>query len=171
MNVPSRAFWRCAAFPSPTTSANASPPAPTSPASTAGSTGPARSSARRSCSPRVPVGHSHPGPRSATATPTGRSAVPQPRSPPGDYDVYVLQYELPAGVTSQQYTLWTYGVGQGTPAVTPTVTPAEQRVSPGDHPEITLTWPGATKGERYMGVVEFGDGKAVTGRTQLSVTP
>ncbi|WP_327723517.1 hypothetical protein [Streptomyces europaeiscabiei] len=47
--------------------------------------------------------------------------------PPGDYAVYVLQYELPAGTTSQQYTLWSWKVGQGTPAVTPTVTPSEQQ--------------------------------------------
>ncbi len=44
--------------------------------------------------------------------------------PPGDYDVYVLQSALPVGTTSQQYTLWSWKVGQGTPAVTPTVTPA-----------------------------------------------
>ncbi|MGW0706641.1 S8 family serine peptidase [Streptomyces sp. NPDC002643] len=91
--------------------------------------------------------------------------------PPGDYDVYVLQYELPAGTTSQQYTLWTYEVGQGTPAVTPAVTPAEQKVTSGDRPEITLTWPDAAKGERYVGVVEFGDGETKVGQTALTVTP
>ncbi|MDX2932399.1 S8 family serine peptidase [Streptomyces ipomoeae] len=91
--------------------------------------------------------------------------------PPGDYDVYVLQYELPAGTTSQQYTLWTYEVGQGTPAVTPTVTPSTQQVTAGTRPEVTVTWPDAKKGERYVGVVEFGDGETVTGRTPLTVTP
>ncbi|WP_328506685.1 S8 family serine peptidase [Streptomyces sp. NBC_00391] len=91
--------------------------------------------------------------------------------PPGDYDVYVVQYELPAGTTSQQYTLWSWKVGQGTPAVTPTVTPAGQKVSAGDHPEITVSWPDATRGERYVGVVEFGDGSAAVGHTPLTVTP
>ncbi|WP_338897128.1 S8 family serine peptidase [Streptomyces sp. TG1A-60] len=91
--------------------------------------------------------------------------------PPGDYDVYVLQYELPAGTTSQQYTLWSWKVGQGTPAVTPTATPAEQSVSAGDHPDVKVSWPEATRGERYVGVVEFGDGSAVVGHTPLTVRP
>ncbi|KPI03981.1 Cucumisin [Actinobacteria bacterium OK074] len=91
--------------------------------------------------------------------------------PPGDYDVYVLQYALPTGHTSQQYTLRSWEIGQGNPAVTPTVTPAEQRVIAGDHPEITVSWPGATRGERYVGVVEFGDGSTIVGRMSLKVTP
>ncbi|MGI5423886.1 S8 family serine peptidase [Streptomyces sp. CA-179760] len=91
--------------------------------------------------------------------------------PPGDYDVYVLQYILPAGTTSQQYTLWSWKVGQGTPAVTPTVTPAEHNVSAGDRPEITVSWPDATRGRRYVGAVEYGDGSTTLGRTVLTVTP
>jgi hypothetical protein len=92
--------------------------------------------------------------------------------PPGDYDVYVLQYGLPAGATSQQYTLWSWEVGQGTPAVTPTVAPATQKVTAGDRTEVTVTWgSAATRGERYVGVVEFGDGSTVVGRTALAVTP
>ncbi|WP_329280569.1 S8 family serine peptidase [Streptomyces sp. NBC_01451] len=91
--------------------------------------------------------------------------------PPGDYDVYVLQYELPAGTTSQQYTLWSWKVGQGTPAVTPTVTPAKQHVSAGDHPEITVSWPNTTPGQRYVGAVEYGDGTTGLGHTALTVTP
>lgn len=91
--------------------------------------------------------------------------------PPGDYDVYVVQYELPAGTTGQQYTLWSWKVGQGTPAVTPAVTPAGQTVTAGDHPKVTVTWPDAVRGERYVGVVEFGDGSAIVGRTPLTVTP
>ncbi|WP_149823549.1 S8 family serine peptidase [Streptomyces tailanensis] len=92
--------------------------------------------------------------------------------PPGDYDVYVLQYELPAGATSQQYTLWSWKVGQGEPALPPTVSPSSQRVTAGDRPEVTVTWgSGATRGERYVGVVEFGDGETVVGRTPLMVTP
>ncbi|MFI9170032.1 S8 family serine peptidase [Streptomyces lincolnensis] len=91
--------------------------------------------------------------------------------PPGDYDVYVLQYELPAGTTSQQYTLWSWKVGQGTPAVTPTVTPAEQNVSAGDRPEVTVSWPDAARGGRYVGAVEYGDGSTALGQTALTVTP
>ncbi|MDQ1046331.1 S8 family serine peptidase [Streptomyces sp. V4I2] len=91
--------------------------------------------------------------------------------PPGDYDVYVLQYRLPAGTTSQQYTLWSSEVGQGAPAVRPSVTPPSQQVTAGDRPELTVTWPDAVRGERYVGVVEFGDGSTTVGRTPLTVTP
>lgn len=91
--------------------------------------------------------------------------------PPGDYDVYVLQYELPAGTTSQQYTLWSWKVGQGAPAVSPTVTPAKQNVSAGDRPEVTVAWPDATRGQRYVGAVEYGDGSTTLGHTVLTVTP
>ncbi|WEH16670.1 S8 family serine peptidase [Streptomyces sp. VNUA24] len=91
--------------------------------------------------------------------------------PPGDYDVYVVQYDLPAGTTSQRYTLWSWKVGQGAPAVTPAVTPAGQTVSAGDHPKVTVAWPDAVRGERYVGVVEFGDGSATVGRTPLTITP
>ncbi|MGJ5797940.1 hypothetical protein ACSCB1_01945 [Streptomyces europaeiscabiei] len=91
--------------------------------------------------------------------------------PPGDYDVYVLQYKLPAGTTSQQYTLWSSEVGQGAPAVRPSVTPSSQQVTAGDRPELTVTWPDAVRGERYVGVVEFGDGSTTVGRTPLTVTP
>ncbi|BBC34810.1 hypothetical protein SGFS_061040 [Streptomyces graminofaciens] len=91
--------------------------------------------------------------------------------PPGDYDVYVLQYELPAGTAGQQYTLWTWKVGQGDPTVTATVTPATQKVTAGDRPKVTVSWPTATKGERYVGFTEFGDGSRTLGRTTLTVTP
>ncbi|WSQ14297.1 S8 family serine peptidase [Streptomyces sp. NBC_01231] len=91
--------------------------------------------------------------------------------PPGDYDVYVLQYELPAGTTSQQYTLWSWKVGQSTPAVTPTITPAQQHVSAGDRPQVTVSWPDATRGQRYVGAVEYSDGTTTLGHTALTVTP
>ncbi|SFO04099.1 PA domain-containing protein [Streptomyces sp. cf124] len=91
--------------------------------------------------------------------------------PPGDYDVYVLQYELPADAAGQRYSLWSWKVGEGAPAVTPTVTPAAQTVGKGDRPKVTVSWPGAVHGERYVGAVEFGDGSANVGRTPLIVRP
>lgn len=90
--------------------------------------------------------------------------------PPGDYDVYVVyvvQYDLPAGTTSRRYTLWSWKVGQGAPVVTP----AGQTVSAGDHPKVTVAWPDAVRGERYVGVVEFGDGSATVRHTPLTITP
>ncbi|WP_406197688.1 S8 family serine peptidase [Streptomyces europaeiscabiei] len=90
--------------------------------------------------------------------------------PPGDYDVYVLQYELPAGTTAQQYTLWSWKVGQGEPDAPATVTPAGRPVAAGDRPELKVTW-SALKAAPYVGLVEYGDGSTTFGRTVLTVTP
>ncbi|WP_280883509.1 hypothetical protein [Streptomyces pseudovenezuelae] len=73
-------------------------------------------------------------PSTSSTPPATRSAAPTPAPtntdlPPGDYDVYVLQYRLPAGTTSQQYTLWSSEVGLGAPAVRPSVTPPSQQVT------------------------------------------
>jgi hypothetical protein len=35
---------------------------------------------------------------------------------------------------------------------------------------VTATWSGLTAGQRYLGVLEFGDGSQVVGRTILGVT-
>lgn len=90
--------------------------------------------------------------------------------PPGDYDVYVVQSQLPEGSTSQQFTLWTWKVGQNTPAVRAVVTPATQQVVAGDLRDLTVTWPGTVPGERDLGVVEYGDGSSTVGRTTLTFT-
>ncbi|MDX2548631.1 S8 family serine peptidase [Streptomyces sp. WI04-05B] len=91
--------------------------------------------------------------------------------PPVDYDVYVRQSELPTGTTSQQYTVRSWKVGQGTPAVTPTVTPSEQNASAGDRPDVTVSWPDAKRGQQYVGAVEYGDGSTTLGHTALTATP
>ncbi|MEV0224937.1 S8 family peptidase [Streptomyces sp. NPDC050704] len=91
--------------------------------------------------------------------------------PPGDYDVYVVQYNAPNGTGSQPYTLLLWKVGQTTPAVRPTVTPAAQPVTPGAPLGLTVAWPDAVPGERYVGIVEYGDGSQDLGRTRLAVTP
>ncbi|GCB47586.1 peptidase S8 and S53, subtilisin, kexin [Streptomyces sp. NL15-2K] len=91
--------------------------------------------------------------------------------PPGDYDVYVVQYDMPKGTDSQQYTLRLWKVGQTTPAVRPTVTPATQPVTPAALRGLTVAWPDAVRGERYVGIVEYGDGSQAVGLTRLAVTP
>ncbi|WP_306457927.1 S8 family peptidase [Streptomyces sp. SA15] len=91
--------------------------------------------------------------------------------PPGDYDVYVVQYDMPEGTDSQQYTLRLWKVGQTTPAVRPTVTPATQPVTPAALRGLTVAWPDAARGERYVGIVEYGDGSQAVGLTRLAVTP
>ncbi|KPI09466.1 Cucumisin [Actinobacteria bacterium OK074] len=93
--------------------------------------------------------------------------------PPGDYDVYLVQYALPDGTTSQPYTLRTWTVGHGTPAAGATVTPATQDIPADGRPTVTVAWPDATPGETYLGVVTYSDGTGSepVGSTVLTVTP
>jgi subtilisin family serine protease len=91
--------------------------------------------------------------------------------PPGDYDVYVVQYHLPKGTDSQRYTLRLWKVGQTVPAVRPTITPATQSVTPAARRGLTVVWPDAARGERYVGLIEYGDGSRPEGLTRLAVTP
>ncbi|MEH0416857.1 S8 family serine peptidase [Streptomyces sp. B21-083] len=91
--------------------------------------------------------------------------------PPGDYDVYIVQYALPPGATGQSYTLWTWRVGQGAPDAPAEVSLATRPVSPGKGAEFTVTWRGTVPGKRYTGVVEYSDGSTAVGRTILTLTP
>lgn len=91
---------------------------------------------------------------------------------PGTYEVYVVQFSLPEGVTSQPYTLHTWLLG---PDIQPdgpaTVTPAERQVNQGDTVETTVSWRDLTPGGVYLGLVEYGDGSDKVGTTVLTVTP
>ncbi|WP_371661092.1 S8 family peptidase [Streptomyces sp. NBC_00280] len=91
---------------------------------------------------------------------------------PGTYEVYVNQYALPEGVTSQTYTLHTWLIGPGTrPDHPATATPAERKVAAGDTVETTVSWRDLTPGGEYLGVVEYGDGTDTVGSTVLTVEP
>ncbi|MBW8739357.1 MAG: S8 family serine peptidase [Streptomyces turgidiscabies] len=91
---------------------------------------------------------------------------------PGTYEVYVNQYALPEGVTSQPYTLHTWLLGPDSQPDRPaTVTPAERRVDAGDTVETTVSWRDLTPGGVYLGLVEYGDGTGRVGTTVLTVTP
>ena len=91
---------------------------------------------------------------------------------PGTYEVYVNQYALPEGVTSQTYTLHTWLIGPNIQPDRPaTATPAERQVVPGDTVETTVSWRDLTPGSAYLGLVEYGDGTGTVGRTVLTVTP
>jgi hypothetical protein len=93
---------------------------------------------------------------------------------PGTYDVYINQFTLPQGVTSQPYTLHTWLVG-GTakPDHPATVTPAEQEVTPGDTPDVTVSWRNLPTGagKAYFGVVGYGNRTDTIEQTALMVTP
>ncbi|MEV0223107.1 S8 family serine peptidase [Streptomyces sp. NPDC050704] len=101
----------------------------------------------------------------------GNGSDEQNDLPPGDYDVYIVQYALPPGASAQSYTLWTWRVGQGTPDAPAEVTPATRPVSPGKGAEFTVTWRGTVPGKRYTGVVAYSDGSTTAGRTILTLTP
>ncbi|MDG5801413.1 S8 family peptidase [Streptomyces ossamyceticus] len=90
---------------------------------------------------------------------------------PGTYEVYVNQYALPQGATSQPYTLHTWLIGKDTaPEHTATVTPAEQRVPQGTTAEVTVSWRDLPAGRTYLGLVRYGDGTDTVGGTVLTVT-
>ncbi|MEU1514915.1 S8 family serine peptidase [Streptomyces sp. NPDC005811] len=89
---------------------------------------------------------------------------------PGDYDVYVVQEDMPKGIDSQQYTLRLWKVGQELPAVRPTVGPATSPVTPATLRGLTVTLPDAARGEQYVGIVEYGDGSRRVGLTRLAIT-
>ncbi|QNP68709.1 S8 family serine peptidase [Streptomyces roseirectus] len=90
---------------------------------------------------------------------------------PGTYTVYVNQYVVPSGVTSQPFALryWLIGSGAGHAAA---VSPASQRVAMGAEPGVGVSWKGlsADVSPVYLGVVEYGDGSRTVGRTLLSVS-
>ncbi|MDW4907287.1 S8 family serine peptidase [Streptomyces sp. ADMS] len=105
-------------------------------------------------------------------TSPGPSSDEQIDLAPGTYEVYVNQYALPEGVTSQTYTLHTWLIGAGTqPDNAATVTPAERQVAAGDTVETTVSWRDLTPGSAYLGLVEYGDGTDTVGSTVLTVTP
>ncbi|MFF6785723.1 S8 family serine peptidase [Streptomyces sp. NPDC012510] len=104
--------------------------------------------------------------------PTGGSDEYVDLIEPGRYEVYVNQFALPEGATSQTYTLHTWLVGQDSHPDRPaTVTPAEQRVSLGGTADVTVSWRDLPTGHTYLGLVGYGDGTDTVGSTLLTVTP
>ncbi|MFI1213493.1 S8 family serine peptidase [Streptomyces sp. NPDC020802] len=91
---------------------------------------------------------------------------------PGTYTVYVVQYSLPQGTTSQPYTLHTWRIGKNAePDHTATVTPAEQQVTMGKPAEVKVSWQNLPADRSYLGVLHYGDGIDTAGTTFLTVTP
>jgi hypothetical protein len=89
---------------------------------------------------------------------------------PGDYDIYVVQYALDSGVTEQDVKLHTFMVGP-TPAGNLSAVPPSQPVTAAGAANVTVTWTGLTAGTRYLGVVEYGNGSTVVGRTVIAIAP
>jgi len=90
---------------------------------------------------------------------------------PGTYVVYLNQYALPQGATSQPYTLRTWLIGKDTKPDHPaTVTPATQPVTLGTPAGVTVSWKDLPPARTYLALVDYGNGTASVGRTLLTVT-
>ena len=87
--------------------------------------------------------------------------------PAGTYDVYIVQFAVPAGQSQQTAKLNTFVVGNA--AANLTVTPASQPVATGAMVTVRVAWSGLTPGKHYLGLVEYGEGATVRGRTVIAV--
>jgi hypothetical protein len=99
---------------------------------------------------------------------TGGSAEEGVTVPAGSYDIYVVQFALPAAVTENDVKLHTFIVGP-TATGNLTVTPASQPTTAGAAKSVTATWSGLTPGKYYLGIVEFGNGSTPQDRTIIQV--
>ncbi|WKX10932.1 S8 family peptidase [Streptomyces sp. NL15-2K] len=91
---------------------------------------------------------------------------------PGKYTVYVVQFALPEGKTSQPYTLHTWLIGPDSkPDHQATAAPAEQPASMGGTAQVTVSWKDLPTGHSYLGLVGYGDGTGSIGNTVVTVTP
>ncbi|MDO0934916.1 S8 family serine peptidase [Streptomyces sp. DG2A-72] len=91
---------------------------------------------------------------------------------PGTYTVYVSQYGLPQGVSSQKYILHTWLIGADSkPDVQATADPVEQPVTMGSSTKVTVSWSGLPAGRTYFGLVDYRNGSETLGTTILTVTP
>jgi hypothetical protein len=86
----------------------------------------------------------------------------------GTYDIYVVQFALPAGVTENDVKLHAFVVPP-TAAGNLTATPASQPVTAGQTRTVTATWTGLTPGKYYLGVIEYGRSGAAMGQTVIQV--
>jgi hypothetical protein len=86
---------------------------------------------------------------------------------PGSYDIYVVQFDLPSGVTELDVRHHAWVVSGPTGNLT--ATPASQSVTVGTTANVTATWTGLAAATRYLGVVQFTDGTNPVARTILGV--
>jgi subtilisin family serine protease len=87
---------------------------------------------------------------------------------PGTYDIYVVQFALPSGVSEQDVKLNSFVVAPGA-AGNLTATPASQPATLGGLRSVTVGWSGLTAGTHYLGVIEYGDGTTAQGQTIVAV--
>jgi hypothetical protein len=109
------------------------------------------------------------GTSTLAASSGGATAEEQITLPAGTYDIYVVQFALPAGVTEQDVPHHSWIVGDAA-AGNLTTAPASQAVTNGAATTVTASWSGLTAGTRYLGLVAYGDGTNRIGQTIISVT-
>lgn len=85
---------------------------------------------------------------------------------PGTYVAFYNLFNAPGATTVRAH----HVVVPPTAAGNLTVTPASQPSTVGGTVTVTAAWSGLTAGQRYLGVVEFGDGTQTVGSTVLAVT-
>jgi subtilisin family serine protease len=108
------------------------------------------------------------GTSTLVASSAGGTAEERITLPAGSYDIYVVQFALPSGVTQLAVKHHSWVVTSGA-AGNLTATPASQPVTLGENATVTAAWSGLTAGTRYLGVIAYGDGSAEIGRSIVSV--
>lgn len=83
----------------------------------------------------------------------------------GTYTVYITLFAA-SGVTTIKGNSFVVDGAAGNF----TATPASQSVTSGNTATVNLGWTGLTPGQRYLGVVTYGDGTATLGRTIVTVS-
>src|SRR6185295_8762723 len=87
----------------------------------------------------------------------------------GSYDIYVVLFAQPGGATGA-FDVFHHAFVVPTAATSLTATPPSQSVTTAVPASVTLGWSGLTAGTRYLGVVDFGDGTNVIGKTIVGIT-
>nr|WP_308129484.1 S8 family peptidase [Actinoplanes polyasparticus] len=109
------------------------------------------------------------GTNTLVASSGGGTAEEEINLPPGSYDIYIVQFALPAGLGELDVVHHSWVVGD-TAAGNLTASPATQSVTRGQATTVTAAWTGLTAGARYLGLIAYGDGTARIGQTVLQVT-
>ncbi|GAA0716566.1 S8 family serine peptidase [Dactylosporangium roseum] len=93
-----------------------------------------------------------------------------PLSTAGVFEVYVVQFGLPAGVAEQKVRAHLFLVGAGAPANL-SVTPASAPAAPDETVSFDVSWSALSTARRYLGLVEFTDGEVARAWTTVAIGP
>ncbi|UWP87735.1 hypothetical protein Dfulv_46535 [Dactylosporangium fulvum] len=93
-----------------------------------------------------------------------------PLTTAGVFEVYVVQFGLPADVAEQEVKAHLFLVGASAPANL-SVTPASAPASPDETVSFDVSWSALSPARRYLGMVEFTDGKVARAWTTVAIGP